>query len=73
MGRFFRFMSGAIIGAFVGGAVVILLAPASGQTLRARIYQNLNNLLDEVNQASLEKRAELEKELSDLRGNIQIG
>ncbi|MCE1255332.1 MAG: hypothetical protein LWX83_17515 [Anaerolineae bacterium] len=51
----------------------MLLAPTSGPSLRARLYQNVNNLLDEVNRASLEKRAELEKELSDLRGNIQIG
>ena len=60
MGRFIRFFSGALIGAFIGSVVAILLAPSSGSVLRSRITENASHMQDEVRQAAIEKRIELE-------------
>jgi len=72
MGRFIRFFTGVLIGAFFGSVMAILLTPSSGKILRSRISENAAHLQDEVRLAALEKRAELEKELGDLRHHIVI-
>jgi gas vesicle protein len=72
MGRFIRFFTGVLIGAFVGGLMAVLLTPSSGKILRNRIAENAAHLKDEVRLAALEKRTELEKELGDMRQHIVI-
>ena len=72
MSRFIRFLAGALIGAFIGSAAAILLAPLSGQATRRRIVENTLRAKNEIQNAASEKRIELEKELADLRHNIVI-
>jgi gas vesicle protein len=72
MGRFVRFMTGVLLGAFFGSVIAILVTPSSGNILRARIVDNAVHLKDEVRLAAAQRRAELEKELGDLRHNIVI-
>ena len=72
MGRVFRFLLGTLIGALFGSIMAILLTPSSGSELRSRIVENAGRLKDEVRQAALDKRIELEKELGDLRHHIVI-
>ena len=72
MGKFIRFFFGAIIGAFLGSIVATLLAPSSGTELRGRIMGNFITLKDEIQEAAVSKRAELEQELADLRHNISV-
>jgi gas vesicle protein len=72
MGQIIRFLVGALIGAFIGSAVAILLAPSSGKTTRVRITENTLRIRNEIQQAAIEKRSELERELADLRHNIVI-
>jgi len=72
MERTFRFLTGALIGAIFGCVVAILITPSSGSELRARISDNAARLKDDVRQAAIEKRSELEKELGDLRHHIVI-
>jgi gas vesicle protein len=70
MRQIFRFFSGVIFGALIGSLAAILFAPFSGKEFRARITDNAIRMRYEIQQAALSKRAELEKELSDLRQNI---
>lgn len=62
-----RFLSGFILGAAVGAAVAILLAPESGENLRGQIKGEAERIQIEVKKAATERRAELEKQLTALR------
>lgn len=60
-------LTGAFLGGLVGGALVLLLTPYSGEGLKARINDYISNVQNEVQQAGVEKRLELETELELLR------
>lgn len=60
-------LGGFIIGALLGGGLAILFAPSSGEALRTDIKQRIQNVQDEVRMAAQERRAELERQLADLR------
>jgi len=47
--------------------VAILLAPQAGEDLRNQIQEGFQRIKDEVNQASEQKRAEMEQQLATLR------
>jgi len=72
MRKFMSFISGVVLGAFTGGVAAILLAPASGSVLRSQFGKSILQVKDEIQQAALAKREELEKEMTDLRQNIII-
>ena len=61
------FLSGLIMGGLVGATLAILLAPESGEELRGQIRQRVSSIQAEVSRAAEERRAELERELADLR------
>lgn len=67
MGKLLKFIVGTAIGAGIGSAVVMMLAPSSGGELRDHIKDYVQNLKDEVARAREAKRVELEHELLQLR------
>ncbi|MEL7626242.1 MAG: YtxH domain-containing protein [Anaerolineaceae bacterium] len=60
-------LKGAFLGGLLGSALVLLLTPYSGKEIQARIKDYCENVRDEVHQAGVEKRLELETELELLR------
>jgi len=71
MNRALNFLLGATIGGLIGATVAILLAPSSGEDLRARINMRTNQIRSEVSQAAAERRAELERQLAALKAPKQ--
>ena len=67
MKRALSFLSGALMGALVGSTVALLLAPASGDDLRAQIQERVQTLQQEVKEAASARRADLERQLSAMR------
>lgn len=56
------------LGAMVGASFVILFAPMPGSELIARVKRGWAETMDEARRASELRRAELEAELSQMRG-----
>ena len=71
MNRALNFLLGATIGGLIGATVAILLAPASGEELRAEINLRTNQIRSEVSQAAADRRAELERQLAALKAPQQ--
>lgn len=67
MGKLLKFIIGTAIGAGIGSAVVMMLAPSSGVELRDHIKDYVQNVKDEVAKARETKRVELEQELVQMR------
>ena len=65
------FVVGAILGSLVGASLAILLAPMSGQELRNEISDRARSISDEVEMAAKARRAELEKQLEQLRNPVK--
>ena len=61
---------GAILGGLIASAVVLLLTPMSGNELRANLQGYFRQVGIEVEKAAAQRRAELERELADLRGEV---
>ena len=72
MRKFGNLMLGAILGGFIGSALALLFAPASGEKTRNEIEAYFKNLQEEVNRAADEKRAELETQLRKLRSGENV-
>ncbi len=67
MSKIFNFFLGMMMGGLVGGVVGLLLAPSSGEDMRTQIQEQSIRLRDEVKAVAEARRAELERELSNLR------
>ncbi len=67
MGRISNFIIGLMVGGLVGATVALLLAPTSGEEIRAQLQEQTIRLKDEVKSVAEARRAELERELSALR------
>lgn len=67
MQRVFGFLLGSVAGALIGGAVALLMAPASGEKLRNQIRGRSLGFVDEVKGAAEARRIELEQRLAELR------
>lgn len=70
MQKAFNFLIGLLAGAMVGGAAVLLLTPASGRQLRADLENYTGQVKNEIELAAHNRRAEMEEQLSRLRGEI---
>ena len=65
--RVIRFAEGMLLGALVGGGLVLLLAPRSGEGTRALARDWLQAVWREGQQAAEAKRTELMTRLEDLQ------
>jgi hypothetical protein len=62
-----RFLAGFVFGGLVGAGMALILSPFSGEENRTYIVKYVDRLKEEVQTAMLEKRAEQEQELAQLR------
>jgi gas vesicle protein len=62
-----RFLEGFFLGSLAGAAAALLFAPDSGENLRLQIQHEVERVRAEVQSAAVERRAELEEQLSALR------
>jgi gas vesicle protein len=62
-----NFLAGFAVGALVSAGLVLLFTPYSGEELRGRVQSEVARIQDEVKQAAIERREELEGQLSALR------
>jgi gas vesicle protein len=67
MHRVSSFLSGFIMGSLIGGALGLLIAPASGERLRQQMQERAQQFQIEIKQAAATRRTELEQELAALR------
>lgn len=67
MSRLVNFTLGAMLGGLVGSILALLLTPYSGDTLRRQVRESVIDVQEEMRQAASAKRAEMEKQLADLR------
>jgi len=68
MRRLFGFLIGTFVGALVGSTLALLLAPESGEKLRAELRARGESLLADVREAAEVRRTELTDRLQTLRG-----
>lgn len=59
--------NGVIMGALVGSALALLFTPYSGEELKSRATDYLENVKGEIERAGVDKRQELEEQLSLLQ------
>ena len=67
MNRMLSFVAGALCGALVGAAVGLLLAPESGQELRADVVARWHEALDEARMAMEETRRDLQSQFEQMQ------
>jgi len=70
MSKVFNFLLGFVLGRLVGSTVVLLTTPLSGEELRSEVQDYTRQVRYEVEQAAAARRAELERELARLRGEV---
>jgi gas vesicle protein len=61
---------GFVLGGLFGSAVTLLLTPKSGNELRTEVKEYTRQVKSEVEHAATARRAELERELAQLRGEV---
>jgi gas vesicle protein len=63
------FILGALVGGVFGAVAALVLAPASGSKLRGQLRDYVGSVRNEIVQASQNRRAQLEHELSQLKAS----
>ncbi len=67
MSKSSSWLFGAVLGGLLGSALARMYTPFSGEELKSKICDYVQNVRYEVEQAGIEKRAELETQLEELR------
>jgi len=67
MRRMFGFLIGIFVGGLVGATIALLLAPDSGEQLRAQLRSRGEGFFNEVRHAADERRIELRQKLDTMR------
>jgi len=67
MRKVINFLSGLLLGASVGAAAGLLLAPQAGGEMQGRLRAHLNTVIDEGRRAASERRAELEAQFAEAK------
>lgn len=72
MKKFISFVAGLIVGGIIGAVVAALAAPKSGQQLQTDIRKEVDSVIEEGRRAANARRAELEKQLAQMRGDLPL-
>ena len=67
MRRTFGFLIGIVVGGLVGSTIALLMAPESGERLRAELRSRGEGFFNEVRHAADERRIELRQRLETMR------
>ncbi len=67
MRKIFGFFIGIVVGGLVGSTVALLLAPKSGESLRAELRERGLAVQAEIRNAAEARRIELQDRLDELR------
>ncbi|WKZ37144.1 MAG: YtxH domain-containing protein [Anaerolineales bacterium] len=67
MRRMFGFLIGVFAGGLVGGVLALLLAPVSGENLRAQLRDRGQGFVNEIRHSADSRRIELRSRLDSLR------
>jgi gas vesicle protein len=67
MRKLFGFMIGIFVGSLVGSTIALLLAPDSGDELRAQLRERGQGFMGEIRHAADARRIELKDRLDTLR------
>ncbi len=67
MRKVFSFIIGVVTGGIIGAVIALIFAPSKGVELREKLRDYTLELADEVKQATISKKAELESRLAKLR------
>ena len=68
MNKMFSFLAGAMCGALIGAVTAILLAPVSGEELRATVQTRLDEAIQEGKRATEETQKRLEAQFAQMKG-----
>jgi gas vesicle protein len=61
------FVGGFVIGAMIGAAVAVFMAPQSGEEFQKQIRERLDAVAQEGRRAAAERRAELEAQFAQAK------
>lgn len=67
MRRMFGFLIGIFVGSLAGSVIALLLAPESGETLRAHLRERGQGFLNDIRHSADSRRIELRHRLDALR------
>jgi gas vesicle protein len=73
MRKMLSFLIGITVGGLVGSSIALLMAPESGEHLRAELRVRGENFLNEVRHAADERKIELRQRLDQLREPRAVG
>ena len=67
MRKFFAFMTGTLCGAIVGGAISLLLAPMSGQSMQEELAVRFDKLKADIEASVAEQEKRLRAEFERMK------
>jgi gas vesicle protein len=67
MDKALDFLEGLVLGALVGGAVAMLLAPRTGAETQAALRARVDGVIEEGRRAAADRRAELEAQFAEAK------
>lgn len=70
--KFFSFLSGILVGGLIGAAASLLMAAKPGREVQADLRREIDSVLEEGRRAAAARRAELERQLAELRGDLPL-
>ncbi len=62
-----KLLGGLVLGALVGAAVAVMLAPQPGPALKEKLRVRWQEIMDEGQRAAAERRAELEAQFAEAK------